>query len=104
MKKLTVTLTLFMFSGAAAAQNPDPSKWMCRNLSESGGFLYQGETVFGSQACRTIQQAGPAANTPTDSPQQARPRECPAWFPSQQSPDGNPSIGSGVSWLVLLAG
>jgi hypothetical protein len=68
MKTLTVTLTLFMFSGVAAAQNPDPSKWMCRNLSESGGFLYQGETVFGSQACRAIQQAAPAANTPTVSP------------------------------------
>ena len=65
MKTLTVILTLFMFSGVASAQNPDPSKWMCRNLSESGGFLYQGETVFGSQACRPIQQATPAANAPS---------------------------------------
>ena len=65
MKTVTATLTLLMFSGVASAQNPDPSKWMCRNLSESGGFLYQGETVFGSQACRAIQQVGPAANTPT---------------------------------------
>ena len=62
MKTLTVTLTLFMFSGVASAQNPDPSKWMCRNLSESGGFLYQGETIFGSQACRAIQQAAPTAS------------------------------------------
>ena len=62
MKTLTVTLTLFMFSGVASAQNPDPSKWMCRNLSESGGFLYQGETIFGSQACRAIQQAPPTAS------------------------------------------
>jgi hypothetical protein len=62
MKTLIVTLTLFMFSGVASAQNPDPAKWMCRNLSESGGFLYQGETIFGSQACRPIQQAAPAAS------------------------------------------
>ena len=68
MKTLTVTLTLFMFSGVASAQNPDPSKWMCRNLSESGGFLYQGEAVFGSQACRPIQQTTPAANAPSSSP------------------------------------
>jgi hypothetical protein len=61
MKTLTVTLTLLMFSGVASAQNPDPSKWMCRNLSESGGFLYQGETIFGSQACRPVQQSAPAA-------------------------------------------
>ena len=68
MKTVTATLTLFMFSGVASAQNPDPSKWMCRNLSESGGFLYQGETIFGSQACRAIQQAAPAANASTVSP------------------------------------
>jgi hypothetical protein len=68
MKTVTATLTLLMFSSVAAAQNPDPSKWMCRNLSESGGFLYQGETVFDSQACRAIQQAAPAANTPTVTP------------------------------------
>ena len=63
MKILTATLTLLMFSGVASAQNPDTSKWMCRNLSESGGFLYQGETIFGSQACRPIPQTAPAAST-----------------------------------------
>ena len=65
MKILTATLTLLMFSGVASAQNPDTSKWMCRNLSESGGFLYQGETIFGSQACRPIPQTAPAAFTQT---------------------------------------
>ena len=64
MKTVTATLTLLMFSGVAGAQNPDPSKWMCRNLSESGGFLYQGETIFGSQACRPISQTAPAAAAP----------------------------------------
>jgi hypothetical protein len=73
MKTLTVTLTLFMFSGVASAQNPDPSKWMCRNLSESGGFLYQGETIFGSQACRPIQQAAPAANAASSATETPKP-------------------------------
>jgi hypothetical protein len=63
MKTLTVICTLFMFSGVASAQNPDPSKWMCRNLSESGGFLYQGETIFGTQACRPVPQASPTTST-----------------------------------------
>ncbi len=60
MKTITVFLSLLMLSSVAAAQSPDPSKWMCRNLSDSGGFVYQGETIFGSQACRPIQQAAPA--------------------------------------------
>ena len=76
MKTLTVTLTLFMFSGVASAQNPDPSKWMCRNLSESGGFLYQGETIFGSQACRPIPQGSPAATAPS-APQSTATKEAP---------------------------
>ena len=41
----------------ASAQSADPSKWMCRNLADSGGFTYQGETIFGTQACRPIPQA-----------------------------------------------
>jgi hypothetical protein len=61
MKTVTAILSLLMLSSMASAQSPDPSKWMCRNLSESGGFLYQGETIFGSQACRPIQQTAPAA-------------------------------------------
>jgi hypothetical protein len=70
MKTLTVTLTLFIFSGVASAQNPDPSKWMCRNLSESGNFLYQGETIFGSQACRPIPQTVPAAPAAAPAPRE----------------------------------
>lgn len=61
MKIVTAVLSLLMFSSIAAAQSPDPSKWMCRNLSDSGGFTYQGETIFGTQACRPIPQATPAA-------------------------------------------
>ena len=44
-------------SGAQQSQTPDPAKWMCRDLAESGGFIYQGESVFGKQACRPIPQA-----------------------------------------------
>jgi hypothetical protein len=61
MKTVTAILFLLVFSGVASAQSADPSKWMCRNLADSGGFLYQGETIFGSQACRPIPQAAPAA-------------------------------------------
>jgi hypothetical protein len=57
MKTVTAILSLLMLSSVASAQSPDPSKLMCRNISESGGFVYQGETIFGSQACRPIQQA-----------------------------------------------
>jgi hypothetical protein len=52
-----VVVSLFIFSGVASAQSPDPAKWMCRNLSDSGNFAYQGETIFGTQACRPIPQA-----------------------------------------------
>jgi hypothetical protein len=70
MKTVTAILTLLMFSGVASAQNPDPSKWMCRNLAESGNFLYQGETIFGSQACRPIPQTVPAAPAAATAPRQ----------------------------------
>lgn len=61
-------------SGAQQSQTPDPAKWMCRDLAESGGFIYQGESVFGKQACRPIPQAStqppPAAvASPTAAPQ-----------------------------------
>ena len=61
MKTVIATLSLLMVSSVASAQSPDPSKWMCRNLADSGGFTYQGETVFGTLACRPIQQSAPAA-------------------------------------------
>lgn len=59
MKTTNIVLTLLIFSSVASAQNPDPSKWMCRNLADSGNFMYQGETMFGSQACRPIPQTAP---------------------------------------------
>jgi len=69
MKTITAILCLLAFSGMASAQSPDPSKWMCRNLADSGGFTYQGETIFGTQACRPVPQAAaqsqPIAASPT---------------------------------------
>ena len=64
MKTAIAILSLVMFSSVASAQSPDPSKWMCRNLADSGGFLYQGESVFGTQACRPIPQAATVASAP----------------------------------------
>jgi hypothetical protein len=63
MRTTTAILSLFVFSGVASAQSPDPSKWMCRNLADSGNFLYQGEKLFGSQeACRPIPQTAPGTS------------------------------------------
>jgi hypothetical protein len=57
MKLIMAVLSLLVCATVACAQNPDPSKWMCRNLADSGGFAYQGESIFGTQACRPIPQA-----------------------------------------------
>jgi hypothetical protein len=64
MKTIAAILGVLAFSSMASAQNPDPSKWMCRNIAESGGFVYQGESVFGTQACRPIPQAAVASTAP----------------------------------------
>ena len=62
MKTAIAILSLAMFSSVASAQNPDSAKWMCRNLADSGGFAYQGESIFGTRACRPVPQAAPAAS------------------------------------------
>jgi Protein of unknown function (DUF2846) len=59
MKAATTIFCLLIFATVASAQNPDPNKWMCRNLSDSGGFTYQGESIFGTVACRPVAQATP---------------------------------------------
>ncbi|MFZ1973064.1 MAG: hypothetical protein WAU89_09475 [Candidatus Acidiferrales bacterium] len=90
-------LALLTVSSVASAQNPDTSKWMCRNLADSGGFTYQGETIFGAQACRPIQQASTQAQpaTPTPTPvvsTQAQTTSAPVPqtdAPSQQQPAQN---------------
>jgi hypothetical protein len=70
MKTVIAILSLVMLASMASAQSPDPSKWMCRNLADSGGFTYQGETVFGTLACRPIQQAAPAPSATAPVPRQ----------------------------------
>jgi hypothetical protein len=91
-------LSLLACATVASAQNPDPAKWMCRNVSESGGFVYQGETVFGPQACRPTPQASaparavasPATASTTAPPAQAQPAPAPPAqqpdIPAQQQP------------------
>lgn len=59
MKIIIAILSLALVPSVASAQSPDPSQWMCRNLADSGGFTYQGETLFGNQACRPIPQSAP---------------------------------------------
>ena len=38
---------------------------VCRNLNDSGGFIYQGETVINGQACRQVSYAPVADPKPT---------------------------------------
>lgn len=75
MKTAIAILSLVMFSSVASAQSPDPSKWMCRNLANSGGFIYQGETIFGTQACRPIPQAATLASAPAVATSAAVPQQ-----------------------------
>jgi hypothetical protein len=71
MKLVMAVLSLLACATVVCAQNPDPSKWMCRNLADSGGFAYQGESVFGTQACRPIPQAAVTAPVSPAAVQQA---------------------------------
>jgi hypothetical protein len=64
MKTIIAIFCLLACSSMVNAQSPDPSKWMCRNVADSGGFVYQGESVFGTEACRPIPQAAAAPVAP----------------------------------------
>jgi hypothetical protein len=75
MKTSIAILSLAMFASVAFAQTPDSAKWMCRNLADSGGFVYQGESVFGTQACRPISQAAAVPNAPTAANVAATPQQ-----------------------------
>jgi hypothetical protein len=92
-----------MFSSIAFAQSPDPAKWMCRNLADSGGFVYQGESVFGTQACRPIQQAAPvaptAANVAATPQQDAAAPSAPAATPTV-APSPAVAATAGVGFLL----
>ena len=90
---LTSIFALFLSPGLVASpQNADPSKWMCRNLSDSGGFLYEGETIFGSRACRPIPQATPTQISVSAAPAAALVASAPA--PTQPAPVPAPAFAS----------
>lgn len=92
MKIYTAVLSLLLFSTAAAAQNPDPSKWTCRNLSDSGGFVNPDETIFGTLACRPVSQT-PAAPAQPSTP--ATPSAQPSAPPAQSStPPAQPAAAT----------
>jgi hypothetical protein len=97
MRTAIAILSLLAFSGVASAQNPDPAKWMCRNLADSGGFVYQGETIFGAQACRPLTQAAtppsalPAVNSAA-MPQENTPASVVAATPTPAAPV-TPAVG-----------
>lgn len=57
MKKiLPFILLAFAIPTLGQAQTPQP-QMMCRDLKDSGGFIYQGETVINGQACRPVSYA-----------------------------------------------
>ena len=103
MKTTIAILSPVMFSSIAFAQSPDPAKWMCRNLADSGGFVYQGESVFGTQACRPIQQAAPvaptAANVAATPQQDAAAPSAPAATPTV-APSPAVAATAGVGFLL----
>jgi hypothetical protein len=105
MKTAIAILSLVMFSSVVSAQSPDPSKWMCRNLADSGGFVYQGETIFGTQACRPIPQAATAASAPSAAtsasvPQQDSPAASVAAPPTVAAAPPAAAATPGVGFLL----
>jgi len=58
--RLFLCLFLFVSAVPAFAQ----TQMVCRDLSQSGGYLYQGETVVNGQACRQVTYA-PAQQMPS---------------------------------------
>jgi hypothetical protein len=105
MKTAIAILSLVMFSSVVSAQSPDPSKWMCRNLADSGGFVYQGETIFGTQACRPIPQAATAASAPSAAtsasvPQQDAPAASVAAPPTVAAAPPAAAATPGVGFLL----
>jgi hypothetical protein len=98
MKTVTPILALLMFCGVASAQSPDPSKWMCRNLADSGGFIYQGEMIFDSQACRPIPQTSASVPPAAASVVPASKQDTPA--PSATAGTPAVAVTPGVGFLL----
>ena len=90
-------------SFAQTIQTPDPKKWMCRDLAESGNFIYQGETVFGKQACRPIPQAPVQQPAATPAPQVAlQPTPTPAPKPAVKPHKSVMSMGTAAPKATVV--
>lgn len=106
MKAILSALAFAVLATALHAQNPDSSKWMCRNTAESGGFVYQGETIFGTQACRPIQQSAPSpttqspATTITTAPAVAPGSEAPSVANADSTATPAPAVTSSKAFLL----
>jgi hypothetical protein len=83
------------------------SQLLCRDLKESGGFIYQGETVINGQACRQVaytpvQQQAVSAPSP---PASADPARVPvASVPVAAAPVPNPTAPVSVTSVPAEAG
>jgi len=51
----------------AQSQGQSQTQWLCRDLQQSGGYVYPGETVVNGQACRQVSYA-PAPQAGVASP------------------------------------
>ncbi|HXA76628.1 MAG TPA: hypothetical protein VNV41_05795 [Candidatus Acidoferrales bacterium] len=92
MKKvLPFIVFVWTLPALGQAQAPQP-QMMCRDLKESGGFLYQGETVINGQACRPVSYA------PIQ--QQAVSVAAPAAAPVPSATTAQPSVASTGTAIV----
>jgi hypothetical protein len=86
VKKILPFIVLaFAIPALGQTQTPQP-QMMCRDLKDSGGFIYQGETVINGQACR------PVAYAPAQ--QQAVSAAAPAAAPVPSTATAQPPVAS----------
>ncbi len=74
--KRALLVAVILWAAPSFAQ----TQMACRDLKESGGFLYAGETVVNGQACKEVTYAPPQAVVPS----QGRPLATSAAAPSPQ--------------------
>lgn len=110
MKKIVLFIALACAASTFAQSQAQPqsqSQLLCRDLKESGGFLYQGETVINGQACRQVayapvqQQVVSMASTAPS----AAPAPVPvASAPVAAAPIANPTTAASVASVPNEAG
>lgn len=76
------------------------AQMMCRDLNQSGGFLYQGETVINGQACRPVSYA-PVQQQPVSVAAAPAPATSPAVPTAAQPPVASAPSVSASSIAVL---